>query len=73
MNVTGSKALIEESGELDDAIATIKAAGLDPEHFDIEVHRMPDVVDPRTGLYPIRYAVEITNRASGRGATVAGG
>jgi hypothetical protein len=72
MNVTGSKALIEDSGELDDAIATIKAAALDPEHFDIEVYRMPDVVDPRTGLYPIRYAVEITNRASGRGATVAG-
>jgi hypothetical protein len=73
MNVTGSKALIEDCGELEDAIATIKASGLDPEHFDIEVQRMADVVDPRTGAYPIRYAVKITNRASGRGVTLAGG
>jgi hypothetical protein len=73
MNVTGSRALVEDSGELDDAIATIRAADLDPEHFDIDVQRMPDVANPKTGVYPIRYAVKITNRASGRGATLAGG
>jgi hypothetical protein len=73
MNVTGDKRLIEDCGELEDAIATIQAAGLDPEHFDIDVHQMPPVADPRTGLFPIRYAVKVTNGMSGRGATLAGG
>ena len=73
MNVTGDKSLIEDCGELEDAIATIKATGLDPEHFDIDVHRMPPIADPATGLFPVRYVVKVTNRMSGRGATMVGG
>jgi hypothetical protein len=47
MNVTGDKSLLEDCGELDDAIATIKATGLDPEHFDIDVHEMPPIAELR--------------------------
>jgi hypothetical protein len=45
---------------------------LDPEHFDFDVRRLKEEMGA-DGLYPIRYAVLVTNRASGKGATFAGG
>jgi hypothetical protein len=73
MNVTGDARLIRKSGELDDAVATISRAGLDPEKFDFEVQRLPDRVDPVLGRHSIQWAVKVTNRVTGRGKTVAGG
>jgi hypothetical protein len=72
MQVTGDAKLIRDCGELDEVIATIKAAGKDPKQFDFEVRRLKEGTGS-DGLYPIRYAVLVTNRKSGKGATLAGG
>jgi hypothetical protein len=49
MKVTGDARLVRKTGELDDAIATIDAHGLDPEYFDFEVQRLRTAWIPSRG------------------------
>jgi hypothetical protein len=65
MEVTGDSNLIYDSGEAAEAVAVLKAAGIDPEHFVFHVKRTPSST--------ISYAVSVTNRVTQRGATLAGG
>ena len=73
MEVTGDSNLIYDSGEASEAIAVLKAAGIDPEHFVFHVRRLPDAPTAATASSAISYAVSVTNRVTQRGATLAGG